>query len=320
MNRARTALRAGDVVEVKSPQEIARTLDEDGALDGLPFMPEMLPFCGQVLRVTRRAEKTCVEYPGGDYRMREFRHNDVVLLDVSRCSGADHDGCQRACMLFWKTAWLRRVRKSEGREESRGDAPGPNALYLKTKSGDGAARYFCQSTQLDKATLPLSTAQVLRKCVSDLRSGSRGFLETVRLVFIPIWRRIVVEKVQRPLAVGTLTRTPVVTLGLRPGEIVRIKAEAEILKTLDSLARNRGLSCDRGMRQFCGGEYPVRNRLDRMISEATGEMRKVESTVMLEGLTCLCWWNHLGGCPREDFMYWREAWLERAPSEQGARI
>jgi hypothetical protein len=50
--------------------------------------------------------------------------------------------------------------------------------------------------------------------------------------------------------------------------------------------------------------------LERMISEPTGEMRQVEGTVILEGLECLCW-NATGGCPRGEFAYWREVWLER---------
>ena len=54
--------------------------------------------------------------------------------------------------------------------------------------------------------------------------------------------------------------------------------------------------------------------MDRMISETTGEMRQVGSTIILDGLNCLCWQNHVGGCPRADFMWWREIWLER---EQG---
>jgi hypothetical protein len=32
-------LRAGDWVEVRSKQEILRTLDKGGRLEGLPFMP-----------------------------------------------------------------------------------------------------------------------------------------------------------------------------------------------------------------------------------------------------------------------------------------
>ncbi len=35
-------LRAGDLVELRPPAEILATLDEGGATDGLPFMPEML--------------------------------------------------------------------------------------------------------------------------------------------------------------------------------------------------------------------------------------------------------------------------------------
>src|SRR4051794_29217404 len=101
-------LRSGDWVEVKNAQEIAQTLDTSGLRDGLPFMPEMMGFCGQRFQVRRVAGKSCVEVPGGfKYQIREFRNNDVVVLDMPRCSGAGHDGCQRACTLFWKKAWLR---------------------------------------------------------------------------------------------------------------------------------------------------------------------------------------------------------------------
>ena len=47
-------LRVGELVEVRSEQEILATLDEHGRLDGLPFMPEMLQFAGQRLRVDKR--------------------------------------------------------------------------------------------------------------------------------------------------------------------------------------------------------------------------------------------------------------------------
>src|SRR6266481_5431263 len=101
MGRSDIKLRAGDRIEVKSSREITETLDAEGTLDGLPFMPEMLPFCGRRFRVARFAEKTCIEYPDM-YRIREFRGNNVVLLEELRCSGADHDACGRGCTLFWK--------------------------------------------------------------------------------------------------------------------------------------------------------------------------------------------------------------------------
>src|SRR4051794_34645585 len=112
MEKTDVKLRAGDWVEVKDLREIVETLDAEGNRDGLPFMPEMAEHCGRRLRVLRRAEKTCVEYAGMNYKIREFRQNDVVLLDVPRCTVAEHDGCQRACTLFWKTAWLRKSTNS----------------------------------------------------------------------------------------------------------------------------------------------------------------------------------------------------------------
>ena len=52
-------LRAGDWVEVRSKDEILRTLNAMGRLDGLPFMPQMIQYCGQRFQVFKRAHKTC---------------------------------------------------------------------------------------------------------------------------------------------------------------------------------------------------------------------------------------------------------------------
>ena len=49
----------GDVVEVRSAQEILRTLDTDASTEAMPFMPEMLQFVGQRFAVSRRVEKIC---------------------------------------------------------------------------------------------------------------------------------------------------------------------------------------------------------------------------------------------------------------------
>ena len=311
MDSIDSRFRAGDWVEVKSPLEIAQTLDAEGMLDGLPFMPEMLEHCGSRLRVLRRADKTCVEYPT-QYWIREFLQNDVVVLEGLRCSGSDHDGCQRACRLFWKTAWLRKVDGGETAITS--DQPGRSQLRLKLKTTNGPGRYICQATALAKATRPLTRPRILLTCLRDIQSGSRGVFEMMRLILVPAWRKAT-SKIPRRRLAGDLKRTPVGDLKLQPGEWVRIKPAVEIASTLDSRGRNRGLVCDYGMCQFSGSTYRVRSRLDRMISESTGEMRKVEGTVILEGLNCFCW-DALGGCPRDDFMYWREVWLERPGVQQ----
>jgi hypothetical protein len=299
--------KAGDWVEVRSAREIAETLDDDGTLEGLPFMHEMAAYCGGTYRVLRVAEKACVEYPGFSYKIRSFRGDDVLILKGLRCDGEQHDGCGRACVFFWKTAWLRRSTAESGSQKPAGSA---SVLDAKLRAKTSSGKYFCQSTELAKATEPLSRVDMIKKCVAEVRSGSRGVFEILRLMIEPLWRKATRWIPRRKLA-GDLKRTPVEELGLQPGELVHIKSPEEIAQTLDALGRNRGLICDYGMCRYSGGTYRVRSRLERMIAEPTGEMRPMQATVILEGLNCLCW-NVFGGCPRDDYMYWREIWLKRA--------
>src|SRR6266571_4731225 len=90
-------LRAGDWVTVRSADQILATLDDQHALDGLPFMPEMLQYCGRRFRVYKSAHKTCDTVDR--YVIR--RMQDAVHLDGLRCDGDAHGGCQAACLLFW---------------------------------------------------------------------------------------------------------------------------------------------------------------------------------------------------------------------------
>ena len=48
--------RTGDLVEVRSKNEILATLDENGCLDGMPFMPEMVPYCGRQFEVDQHRD------------------------------------------------------------------------------------------------------------------------------------------------------------------------------------------------------------------------------------------------------------------------
>src|SRR4051812_3839773 len=97
-------LRAGEWVEVRSADEILGTLDAQQSLEGLPFMPEMLQYCGRKFRVYKTAHKTCDTVK--EYAIR--RMNNAVHLDGLRCDGEGHAGCQAGCLLYWKEAWLKR--------------------------------------------------------------------------------------------------------------------------------------------------------------------------------------------------------------------
>ena len=105
---------------MRSEVEILATLDERGELDSLPFMPEMLQFCGRRFRVDKRALKLCDTIGStGMYRMR----NAVHLAGV-RCDGQAHDGCQASCLIYWKEAWLTRVLSGEPASPPRRRAAG----------------------------------------------------------------------------------------------------------------------------------------------------------------------------------------------------
>src|SRR5262245_7515840 len=94
-------LLVGDVVEIRSLDEIQKTLDGSDCLDGLPFMPEMTRYCGQRAVVFRCVDKI-YDY-GRSKKLR--RLTDSVLLAGLRCDGSAHSGCQASCYLLWKTAW-----------------------------------------------------------------------------------------------------------------------------------------------------------------------------------------------------------------------
>src|SRR5262249_8641826 len=50
-------LQPGDLVQVRSPTEIAATLDQTGHNRGLSFDREMLPYCGRTFRVKDRVQR-----------------------------------------------------------------------------------------------------------------------------------------------------------------------------------------------------------------------------------------------------------------------
>jgi hypothetical protein len=296
----------GDIVEVKSPDEILRTLDEDGTLGKLPFMPEMVEFCGKRFRVSKRALKTCIYGP--IVAMLGFNNADILVLDELRCSGVAHDGCQKACTIFWREAWLRKV-DNLGVETNQ-DRTGHQRLQARLKTSTGPNTYFCQASELLKIASPLSRRDRFGSCIRDVRARNYTAFEMARSIGIwMIWRirRIILG----PYAHGTRKSTPDESLNLQPGESVQVRSIDDIRDSLNKKAHNRGLHFFPNMRLLCGSQSNVRSRLDKIIVDGTGEMRQLHNTVYLEGSMCGCSHVAFGGCPRKEFAYWREIWLRR---------
>jgi hypothetical protein len=102
----------GDLVQVRSPDEIRSTLDEKGFNRGLSFDREMLPYCGRTFRVKDRVDRIVDDKTG---RMLKIP-KDSLILEGAVCSGERTPGCwfcPREIYPFWREAWVRPVEESD---------------------------------------------------------------------------------------------------------------------------------------------------------------------------------------------------------------
>ena|ERR1700722_190061 len=326
-------LYVGEWVEVRSKEEILRSLDENGMLEGMPFMPEMFAFVGKKLQVHKRAHKTCDTV----FPVRGRKLHRAVHLDT-RCNGHGHDGCQAGCLIFWKEAWLKPAHFKESEApKSIGTQCNEQDVFAraKTTAAKGTTTYMCQATQLPYATTNLEWWDV-RQYVEDYWSGNVGLwailcgsvysiyyalteagvgvgrpMRWFYDKFYPLWRGTPFPRKRGSIPSGA--PTPVQTLDLQPGELVRIKTHDEVLKTLNTTSRNRGLYWDAEEVPYCGGTYRVLRRLERIVNEKTGKMLEMKTpSVILDNVICQSRYSNCRMfCPRSIYPYWREIWLER---------
>ncbi len=97
-------LQAGELVEVRSRDEIIATLDPWAKNRGLSITWEMLRHSGRRFRVLTRVDRMILETNG---HMREIKN--TVLLDGAACEGVCRRSCARYTHPMWREAWLKRV-------------------------------------------------------------------------------------------------------------------------------------------------------------------------------------------------------------------
>jgi hypothetical protein len=316
-------LRVGDVVEVRSEAEILATLDENGELDSLPFMPEMLRYCGQRLTVYKVANKTCDTLTRSGMR----KMANAVHLTGARCDGSAHGGCQAACLIYWKHDWLRKVGAAD--QAPAPPEPAPQLLPLLTIASrrppaeDGTERYRCQATEMLRAAPQVLPLKDLGQYVDDVRTGNVGVLWSARALLVGLYNRlqdVTGKRLPPKLRLrggrrwgnvrGTAVKTPTGAIGLQPGDLVRIKSREEIAPTLNAELLNRGMGFDAEMGRMCGRTARVARRVDQIIDEHTGKMLHMRSPcIVLEGI--ICEGAYTANCPRAITPYWREIWLEK---------
>jgi hypothetical protein len=336
--------RCGDLVEVRSKEEILATLDEHSMLDGLPFMPQMLSFCGRRLRVRKSAHKLCdtVNATGGR------RMVDAVFLEDTRCDGQAYGGCEMRCLIIWKKAWLTNLGPAADVGERRcgnfstlgvHNDRSDQLIWSGTRASisgidNDQSVYVCQATQLPHATQQLSRwnlrqyiedyssrnaripeilAGLLRIAYSNLAASGLGFGSALR------WLYDVVQQARRdtpfpwrPGYVPKGRRTPSAKLDVQVGEWVRVKDFEAILETVDEDLQNRGMSFHPEMAPHCGKSFRVMQRAGKIMNEKTGQLMTLSNEcVVLDGADCYGKYANPLLCPRACYPYWREIWLER---------
>ncbi len=309
-------LRAGDWVEVRSAEEIFATLDDRGNLDALPFMPEMLQYCGGRFRVFKSAHKTCDTIER--YKGRSM--TNAVHLEGLRCDGGGHDGCQARCLIFWKEAWLKPVSgpgpQEASRERAATTAIDARVLTRAAKGNGPGDLYSCQATEVLRATTPLPWWD-LRQYAKDVTSGNirlRDFVMYTAIATYNAVMRLHWRGRPYPYIRGLAgEKTDPGALNLQPGERVQVLSKAEIMRTLNASQKNRGLWFDSEMVPYCGRTFRVLERVERLVDEKTGKMLKLRNPcVILDGAVCSgCLSTYRLFCPRSLYPYWRESWLKR---------
>ena len=312
-------LAPGELVEVRSREEILATLDERGELDSLPFMPEMLEACGKQFRVFRQVVKTC-----DTVHQRGMHRINAVHLEGSRCDGAAHGGCEARCLLFWKEEWLRPVGAAGEASARAAGGCSEGALHAATLQGAGSRdeiRYRCQATEMPRAAAKRIPWWDVRQYVRDVRVGNATWGAMAGSLAVMLFNKFqsfdrkflpgkgLIRGAQHwPFLNGQSRTTPKKTVGLQPGDLVRVRTQEQIVGTLSPERKNRGLSFDAEMAEYCGREYRVLARVNKIVDEKTGRMLDLQDCVMLEGVVCTG--KHYQYCPRSIYPYWREVWLE----------
>lgn len=134
-----------------------------------------------------------------------------------------------------------------------------------------------------------------------------GLRQAVRTTLLRV-RRALTTPGRGSRGSGAVSPAPAAVLGLQPGEWVRVRSLDEIHARLDPCERDGGLAWMTMMEECCGREFKVFKRVERIVLESTGEIRRLKDTVLLESAIC----DGIYGCNKSCFFFWKEAWLERA--------
>lgn len=95
----------GDLVRVRSKDEIKSTLNHLGQLKGCSFMDAMVPYCDTIQHVFKSMDRFVDER-----ELKIKKCKGLILLEGVMCEGTTEFGrCDRSCLMFWREEWLEKI-------------------------------------------------------------------------------------------------------------------------------------------------------------------------------------------------------------------
>ncbi|MCU1251208.1 MAG: hypothetical protein JWQ49_4237, partial [Edaphobacter sp.] len=105
---AKLDVQPGELVKIRSYEEILATIDETGNNRGMSFDAEMVHYCGGTYRVLDRVNRIINEKTG---KMQHLRNDCVMLENVVclACYSKYRRFCPRSIYPYWREIWLERI-------------------------------------------------------------------------------------------------------------------------------------------------------------------------------------------------------------------
>ena len=99
----------GELVKVRSKDEIKFTLDEWGETKRCTYLRIMYEYCDKTFRVHKN-----INYFYDETKIKLVKSKNIVILEDVYCNGKRRvfkKPCDRNCFLFWHTSWIKKVRE-----------------------------------------------------------------------------------------------------------------------------------------------------------------------------------------------------------------
>lgn len=164
----------------------------------------------------------------------------------------------------------------------------------------------CQIMSLSNLSETLSFFQIAWNRIKNLR-----WTFGRRIVYL---RNCITEVAEEIKGHSSYSMEQCATFVLKPGDLVKVKSEKEIKKTLNRWNKLKGCGVMDGMWKYCGTEQRVLKVVKQFLDERDYLMKKCKGIVILDGIIC-DGTRLLGPCDRSCYYFWREEWLEKVDSE-----